>query len=238
MELNDPPTFAKQLIKHAVANGFGSLSKRDLELLIFFLLESDGVLSRTSNSFDIAHTLNLTVTKTKSLRKDASARWAGLTGSRQDFLTDILVKVLSAEQLESAKKHTTTSDGTDGFIAVWIEHPGDRLEFARAVQEAGGLPRHDSNPEILLVRFDVLSTLAEKYLPTADIKSICASLRALGPVTDELTALLKKDVKKISKEDLRSVINSLGVKAATGVLNISASKLLGILVPGLSASVS
>ncbi len=235
MELNNPAKFAEQLVKHAVANGFGSLSKRDLELLIFFLLEHDGAISRTSSSFEISHAMNLTVTKVKSLRRDAASRWAGLTGSRQDFLKEVLTKVLSTEQLESAKKHTANSDGKDGFIAVWIEHPGDRLEFARAVQEAGGLPRHDSNPEILLVRFDVLTALAGQHLPTANIESIYTALRALGPVTEELKALLRKDVKKISIEDLRSVLNNLGAEAATGLLNISASRLLGIYVPGLAA---
>lgn len=236
MRLIDPAQFAAQLLKHSVTSGFGSLSKRDLELLIFFLLERDGALSRTNNSFDVARILNLTVAKTKSLRKDAAARWAGLTGTRQDFLKTILLQVLSVNRLMSAAKHTARDNLNDGLIAVWIEHPGDRLEFERAVLEVGGLPLRDRNAEILLVRFDVLTALAEKHLPVADIMVACESLRALGPVTEELDTLLKKDVMKISLKDLRSVINSLGIKATNGLINISAFKLLGILSPGLAAS--
>lgn len=50
MELNNASAFGSSLLKQFLAEGWGSLSKRDLELLAFILLEKDGCLDRAASN--------------------------------------------------------------------------------------------------------------------------------------------------------------------------------------------
>ena len=46
IELKDPAAFGTEFLRLTLLQGFQSLTKRDLELLIFILLERDGAIAR------------------------------------------------------------------------------------------------------------------------------------------------------------------------------------------------
>ena len=50
LELKDPAAFASEFLRQTQLQGFGALSKRDLELLVFVLLERDGAIDRNASN--------------------------------------------------------------------------------------------------------------------------------------------------------------------------------------------
>lgn len=48
IELKDAAAFGSEFLRLTLLQGFQSLTKRDLELLIFVLLERDGAISATA----------------------------------------------------------------------------------------------------------------------------------------------------------------------------------------------
>ena len=230
MKLNNPSAFATDLISHAVKPGLGSLSKRDLELLIYYLLERDGAVHRSAKTYDVASSLNLPIAKAKAYRRDAYARWRGPFGEVPKLeMANVLNVVLSDKALDTAGKHAGRVAKQDGYIPVWIEHPIDRVDFEQAILDAGGIPRRDHHPDVLFVRFDVLTKIATVYLPATSVTSAIKSLKKLAPAAEEVKALLTKDIKDITLTDIRSTINDLGVKAANGLVDAKVGDLYKVL---------
>lgn len=220
MKLINPSAFANDFVAHAVEPGFGSLSKRDLELLIYYLLERDGAVQRSAKTYDVGTMLNVPIAKAKSYRRDAYARWRRPFGEQTKLeMKSVLKAVLSEEALETAEKHAGRLVKQDGFIPVWIEHPIDRVDFEQAILDAGGIPRRDHHPDVLFVRFDVLTRIATTYFSANSVASSIKSLKKIAPAVEEVRALLTKDIKEITFSDVRSTINDLGIKVTNGLID-------------------
>ncbi len=235
-ELRDPAAFARSLVENAVVVGFGSLSKRDLELLVFYLLERDGFLPRDAGNHDVARRLSVTSSKARAFRRDADARWgrldAGAEGSAAR-VPALLKRLLAPRALEAARKHTPASDRSEGFVGLFVRHPADRDLLEQQVVDADGVPRAGRNPDVLLVRFEVLVGIAERHLERAEAGEVRKQLRSLAPAADEVAALLKKNVSEVRWEDVRATVSSVGAKVASGQLEVSLLKLLASVFPAL-----
>ena len=234
--LKDPAVFARDLVENAVSAGFGSLSKRDLELLVFWLLERDGVLPRDATSHDVARRLSVTVAKARAFRRDADARWGRLDPASQRpaaRVQAVLQRVLEPRALDSARRHTPAADRADGFVGLLVGHPADRDFLEQLVLEAGGVTRSGRHPDALLVRFDVLLAIAAKHLKAADVAEARKHLKGLGAASEELEAVLRKNVSELRWEDLRTAVNAAGAKLAASQVEGGLGKLLGALFPAL-----
>lgn len=103
IQLKDPAGFAEEFLRLSLMQGFGSLNKRDLELLTFVLLERDGAIPRDSSNAAAALQLRITATRVKSLRRDGYARWRALVPEEPDAaLQRIVATVLTEDNLRSA----------------------------------------------------------------------------------------------------------------------------------------
>jgi len=141
LELNDPAAFAQEFLRQTQLQGFGALSKRDLELLVFVLLEHDGAIDRNASNHAAAAQLRVTPARLRALRRDGYARWRQLVAEPADVaLRRILGHVLTDDNLRSGGRHVSERSRREGFLAVRIEHPDDRQQFEQAILDAGGLP--------------------------------------------------------------------------------------------------
>jgi hypothetical protein len=235
LELKDPAAFATEFLRQAQLQGFGSLSKRDLELLVYVLLERDGAIDRNASNHAAAAQLRVTPAKLRALRSDGYARWRQLVAEPADAaLQRILGHVLTAANLRAGSRHVSERSRKDGFLAVRVEHPDDRQQFEQAILDAGALPVYERNREVLAVRFDTLVALAERggFLQP-DSEAVLRQLRALAPGAEELADLLKKDVAKLRWEDARNALNSLGAKAVASSAEGGIKALLKLVFPFL-----
>ena len=233
IELKDPAGFGNEFLRLTLLQGFQSLTKRDLELLIFVLLERDGAIDRGDSNAAVALQLRVTPAKVKGLRRDGYARWRALVPEDADAaLQRIAATVLTEANLRFGAKHVSERSRKDGFLAIRIEHPDDAQRFEQAIVEVGALPVYERNREVVAVRFDTLLAIAERwgYLQT-DPASVVAELKKLTPTAEEVADLLKKDVTKLRWQDARNALNSLGAKAVTSTAEGGLKGLLKIVFP-------
>jgi hypothetical protein len=164
LHVNRSVEFLETLLGAFLENGWGSLSKRDLELLLFLLLERDGALERKASNYDIARRLRLTEGRVALLRKDAYARWRPLL---EETTATVLARVfqssLAKNQLEITMKFATARRMKDGFIPLLVEHPDDRAALEYAIKDVGGIPIHERNREVILIHHETLFAIAERH---------------------------------------------------------------------------
>ncbi len=233
IELKDPAAFGSEFLRLTLLQGFQSLTKRDLELLIFVLLERDGAVGRDESNAAVAARLRVTPAKIKALRRDGYARWRALVPEDDDAaLRRIAATVLTEANLRSGARHVSERSRKDGFLAVRIEHPDDAQRFEQAILAVGALPVYERNREVVAVRFDTLLKIAEKwgYLQP-DAEKIAKELKKLSPASEEVADLLKKDISKLRWEDARNALNSLGAKAIASTAEGGLKGLLKIVFP-------
>jgi hypothetical protein len=235
IQLKDPAGFADQFLRLSLMQGFGSLNKRDLELLTFVLLERDGAIPRGGSNAVVALQLRITPARVKGLRRDGYARWRALVPEEPDAaLQRIVATVLTEENLRSGAKHVSERAKKDGFLAIRIEHPDDAQQFEQAILEVGALPVYERNREVVAVRFDTLLKIAERwgYLQP-DPEAITHALKKLQPTASEVADLLQKDLAKLRWEDVRSALNNLGAKAIASTAEGGLKGLLKLVFPFL-----
>lgn len=233
IELKDPAAFGNEFLRLTLLQGFQSLTKRDLELLIFVLLERDGAISRSESNAAVALRLRVTPAKVKGLRRDGYARWRALVPEEGEAaLQRIVAGVLTEANLRSGAKHVTERSRKEGFLAIRIEHPDDAQQFEQAILDVGAIPVYERNRDVVAVRFDTLLKIAERwnYLQP-DPEATLAELKKLAPTSEEVADLLKKDITKLRWEDLRRALNSLGAKAISSTAEGGLKGLLKLLFP-------
>jgi len=233
IELKDPAAFGTEFLRLTLLQGFQSLTKRDLELLIFVLLERDGAIGRDESNFAVAGKLRVTPAKIKALRRDGYARWRALVPEERDAaLQRIVASALTEANLKSGAKHVSERSRKDGFLAIRVEHPDDHQQFEQAILDVGALPVYERNREVVAVRFDTLLAIAERwgYLQP-DPAAVTEALKRLTPTAEEVADLLKKDVTKLRWQDARNALNSLGAKAVASTAEGGLKGLLKIVFP-------
>jgi hypothetical protein len=235
IDLKDPAAFAQEFLRLTLLQGFQSLTKRDLELLIFMLLERDGAIARADSNFTVAGQLRVTPAKVRALRRDAYARWRALMPEpREAALQRIVATVLSEANLRAGAKHVSERSRKEGFLAIRIEHPDDQQQFEQAILDVGALPVYERNRDVVAVRFDTLLAIAERwgYLQTDPVQ-IRDALNKLAPSAEAVADLLKKDVSKLRWQDARSALNSLGADAVAKAADDGLKGILKLLFPFL-----
>jgi hypothetical protein len=228
MKLNDPAVFSETLLKYFMEQGWQSLSKRDLELLIFILLEKDGAIDRFASNHTVAKQLRLTPSKVSTLRKDAYARWRPLVNiTTQEMIKHILKHTLTREKLASAARYASEKNAQEGFLALMIEHPDYRAEMEEAIKNLDGIPIYERNPQVILIHHETLFQLAKEFNLLDGFGDIQKSLKKLcGSKVKDLEEFLKKDAKDLTWDDVRAALNSTAAKIIAKDLPIALPALL------------
>ncbi len=232
--LNDPAEFGRKILDQYQKEGWGSLGKRDLELLIYVLLEKDGALVRNQSNYSIARQLRVSEAKVAALRRDAYARWRPLTGEESAaVLKRVLLAALNQDRLEQTVKFAGRKM-SDGFIPLLIEHPDDRAEIEHAVKEASGIPVYERNREVLLVHYETLLLIAEKLgILESDPSTIQKELRKILGDQASLAEFLKKPVSKITLDGARQALNDAGAIVVEGGLRNLLPIFLKLVIPSI-----
>ncbi len=233
IQLKDPASFGEEFLRLTLLQGFQSLTKRDLELLIFVLLERDGAISRSDSNAAVALQLRVTPAKVKGLRRDGYARWRALVPEEGEAsLQRIVASVLTEANLGAGAKHVSERSRKEGFLAIRIEHPDDAQQFEQAILEVGAIPVYERNRDVVAVRFDTLVNIAERwgYLQPDPERTIQA-LRKLAPTAEEVADLLKKDITQLRWDEVRRALNSLGAKAVASTAEGGLKGLLKLVFP-------
>ncbi len=233
--LNDPGGFGQLILDKYVAEGWGSLGKRDLELLFFILLEKDGALYRGSSNYEVARELRVTVSKVASLRKDAYARWRSLTLEQPaDVLKRVFRSALTKQQLDQTMKYATERRMDDGFVPLLVEHPDDRAEVEHAIKAAGAIPVLERNREVVLVHYETLLEIAEGLgLLETDPRKIQREFKKIFSTQETLRDFLTTPVGELTLAGARAALNDAGTIVIEGGLRELLPNLMKIVIPSI-----
>ncbi|MDO3377831.1 hypothetical protein [Geoalkalibacter halelectricus] len=88
MQLKQPEPFARQFIQHFLQNGFGSLPKREIEVLVMHLLLEDGCLGESAqiDHHQLSMLLKLPETRVRSLVYEVELKY----GQQPDAVDGII----------------------------------------------------------------------------------------------------------------------------------------------------
>jgi hypothetical protein len=228
--LTDPAlaTFARRFLNRALEHGFSSMSKKELELLLFFEMELAGVVSGTADNHAVARDLRLTPQRVRSLRRDAWARWATQRECRA-HLRATLEDWFSRESLETVlREHEKLVQG-EKLIPVLLEHPGDRAELEQLLKRRRSVPQHDRNSEVLLVPVRQLITLATDLLESEAADPVIANLKRAVEKDSTIKSLLVDGLEDFNLAKLRSALgNSLASMLESATLDVGTKALAAV----------
>lgn len=218
--LSDAAVFGQKFMEQYLAEGWGSLGKRDMELLLFVLLEKDGALDRGASNYTIARQLRVTESKASSLRRDAYARWRPLTLESPDqVVRRLILAALDAKRLENTAQFASERRMGEGFIPLLVEHPDDRSEIEQAIKAAGAIPIHERNREVVLIHYSTLIDIGERLgLIEKSPKKIQVELKKLLGSEATLSQFLQTPLSKLTWSDARAALNEAGAIVAKGGL--------------------
>lgn len=198
--------FARRFLTKYLSAGFQSLSKRDVELLMYYELELSGMVSAQASNHEVAKALRVTARKIALLRRDAWARWAQ-DNEVSDHLKTTLRGLFEEEALLSLLSQNKRAWKEDGLLPLLLEHPVDRAEVEERLKQKKHIVHHARNREVLLVPHGPLLDVVAGLSGAVDEKRLSA-IRSAFAKSSDLKQFLTKDVRTLSWKEARSVLNA------------------------------
>lgn len=207
MELNKADSgkslecFSRDLFEELQKHPFGSMPKRDLDCLLFFLFEKHGLLKGNTNR-EKAQNLQINETRLKSYILDANVKYG------TDKKTENLAKLLK-------KMGDDTKVAIDGDYLVFLEEdPVVKADFVQSLKDEGFYTDSSFNNELIKVKLS-------SFLCFAKNKNFLNNKKLLDIVKsdEKSTKLIKKfiDENKSVKEIIGDVMGILKEKKALDI---------------------
>lgn len=131
--------FGKNFIERYLAQGFGSMTKTEIDILVFHLLSESGEIMGKSN-YHVANILQIPESKVKSLRLNAALRYK--QANHKAVLANIVTRITAVME---------RPDFESGHVTITIENPVERREFEHAVKSCGRTIEYGLNSELLKI---------------------------------------------------------------------------------------
>jgi len=184
--------FSQVFLSTWMRNGFGGLSKKDTELLIFACLDRALGGSRVVKNVEWAQTLRITTARVKALRLESHMRYADLFGPRQAF--GHVNRFF--ESIESLTIDLDPSDPSlEGQVRLLLEDAVVKFETEEAIKAIGGIPGYERNREVLLVSLEHFLQLVAMAAKTGEedlIVDLAVRLRDDEKARESVAKELKK----------------------------------------------
>ena len=203
--------FGQDFVERYLSHGFGSMTKSEIDILVFHLISESAQIKGKSN-YQVANLLRITESRVKSLRLNASLKYA--PANHKAVLGDIVMRIIEEMQ---------KPDFEDRLVTITLENPVEQREFEHAAKLAGRNIEYGLNRELLklspLALFEIIMANLEN--PEREFKVIIQS------------SIKEKDLQeKLIRDSLtmRQRINELGeeISGKSGLIGLllSAGKAL------------
>lgn len=200
--------FLNELLTNYFRNGFQTLSKKDLDLLFFYLYNK--YFLKTKSIYEISKELKITPSKVKNLQIESYLRW----GKEDDVVSikNVLIKFAKKENIEYIIKYhqDTLKKGRIPFI---IENTVEKFEFENLVKLRNGIVGYERNREVITIDLAIFLRLLEEYLDKKIIEEVEKEFTNTVENTFELKEIFtKKDIKKLTLKDTLKIFYEFGSK--------------------------
>lgn len=178
-----PNDVLEHILKTYTSPSFGSLSKRDVDILIFYALQDLGIIDKNPKIYDVVQLLHVTRSKARNLIYESALR-------RQDVVE--MEKNLEAELKRVIVKPIFLSEGDKICIEIdnllLTDYIRDRL------RNLGHLTDGSFFPELVKMTPSAFSDLYVDLLPDESTKGIEKKFINLGLKKDKSPKALVKNV--------------------------------------------
>lgn len=157
IEIDRPPKFCEEFLKHYLGAGLGRMQKRDIDVLVMHLLISDGRYKFPRDTFKAARELSITETKVRNLYQEVQLRYQQLP---EEEAKASLVELINKKAFE-IKGERIVFIVRDPMLGQW---------FQEWVADVDGFTDSSFNPNLVTVHkkvlVDVLDKIAVSQIPT------------------------------------------------------------------------
>jgi len=202
--------FAELMIEY-MQPAFGSIAKRDFDILLFMKLQKLGVIDRNPNIYDLVAELRVTRAKARNLLYEAKLR----TASKED---------LEKELRKLLQKPIFLKDGDK--IAIEIDNPFLTDHLRHELKTLNHITDGSFSPELVKLTHKAYLDLFEKHLPRGAKGRIKKALKDAGAIGDGSFQGVMK-----------ALLVKLGAKVADEAGSEAAKTLIGYLGPILDGNV-
>lgn len=206
------PTFLNLYLQ----NAFQSISKKDIDLLLFYLIDEHTVFKGKDN-YEKAKHLKITHTKLKLLQLESHMKGSDKTSKH--ILKSLFERVLKKENIKrliQEQKNLLSKDE----IPIVVKNPIEKLELEKLFKDNYSIIKYERNSEVIKVNLQIFVSLAI-YIEE-DQKKLLNQLRVFDDVEKLKGLLIKKDISKLKISDLRYILNELTYE----MIKIIASKII------------
>lgn len=199
--------FSTQFLKKYSESGFGSLSKHDIDLLIFYLIDNEKLFDGKS-TYEISNLLSLPESKVKTIQLESYLKYS--EKNYKKYLKEIANKIENGElkpELDGEK------------IKFSLENPIMKRELENIIKKLGHLVDYSFNKDIVSIKLPVfIAALKEIDQKSSDhiLKSITKEFKDNQKIMEEikakdfsLSSFLKKHAADISAKTVTSILVSL-----------------------------
>jgi hypothetical protein len=148
---------AETFLATFLRGGFGAMTKREVELLVFHCLERTDSFNKLS-FYDRANALRILESKVKSLKAEATQRYAQL--DHRSAIYELAVGV--------ARHKTIPASYEGGRIVLVIENPALRRELEHAMRKDGARMDYTLNADVVSVDLDSFLQLLRRTVALGD----------------------------------------------------------------------
>ncbi|MBB6306375.1 hypothetical protein [Xanthobacter tagetidis] len=203
-------------LKDFMTPAFGSLPKREIELRVFDLMRSLGILKSEATVYSLMTDLMVTRTKASQLIFDLEVRQHGNDRERLK------------ELVKQALVHTKFAKDGDYFV-MEVENPLTLAYIRQRIREIGHFSDASFNSALIRAPVDTITDLILNIIPEDQHQAIKAALVEAGAPDSSVKAVIKSALKTLG----RKVIGEAADQVAEGVVDSSAN----FLEPLVSASI-
>jgi hypothetical protein len=210
-----PEDFTKEFINEYLGRGFGTLSKRDIDVLVLHLLIKYKYFGDEFDYFKASKLLKISEARVRSIYSDVQLRYEQYTENE--------AKSMFIELFESMRFERTKT-GKYRFI---VRDPLLRQYFEEWVASVNGFHDSSFNPNLVVVSRDVLE----------QVMGVLAVDKSLNDIKAEMPKEINNEIGKEGtikgyiKRFLDSYVDTLGTEAAKGTtkaVGLGFRALLGI----------
>lgn len=197
--------FCNFFIEKYLSNGFGAMTKSELDILIFHLLNTSADIKGKSN-YEIANKLLIPESKVKSLRLNAALKYE--QANHKAVLANIVLRITRKMQMP---------EFDSGEVTITLENPVEQRELEHAIKSAGRNIEYGLNRELFKIKPIALFELVASFFENRDDEfkiiiqaNIQDTQKQASIVNNALT--FRQRVNKVGEEinDKASLIGLLG----------------------------
>ena len=184
IKLKKPGAFGDAFINEYLQRGFGNLQKREMDILIFYLLMNDGALGKEINFYQLSRQLKLSEARVKNLYFEAQLRFGDYD---EDQAVEDFIELVSKGLFESDKNN---------HVSFIIRDPMLRQYFEEWVAQYEGFSDSSFNKSIVKVSTGLLTKilcgLVKNTKKAEELRSMFMSTEDEFDLEETVSSYIKK----------------------------------------------